>query len=69
MAYPVTWLTKGNFYAVGNTAPACFTQDLAPEKDAVILLLACGDPRSILYTVYADLGARMYFRTLSPDAQ
>ncbi|CAA7259328.1 unnamed protein product [Cyclocybe aegerita] len=56
MAYPVLWPRKLFFYPIGNTSPVCFTQELAPEVDADILLLACGDPRSILYTIHADLG-------------
>ncbi|KIM36063.1 hypothetical protein M413DRAFT_449391 [Hebeloma cylindrosporum] len=55
MTHPVNWPKKTFFYPIGNTPPVCFTQDLAPEENAEILLLACGDPRSILYTVHADL--------------
>ncbi|KAF9527998.1 hypothetical protein CPB83DRAFT_894716 [Crepidotus variabilis] len=55
MSQPTIWPKKTFFYPVGNTTPCCFTQDLCPEQDANILLLACGDPRSILYTVFADL--------------
>ncbi|KAF8914416.1 hypothetical protein CPB84DRAFT_1669124 [Gymnopilus junonius] len=55
MAHPVLWPKKTFFYPIGNTPPVCFTQDLAPELKADVLLLACGDPRSILYTVYADI--------------
>lgn len=58
MAHHVLLPRKNFFYAIGNTAPVCFTQDLVPEQGADILLLGCGDPRSILYTIYADLGAR-----------
>ncbi|KAF9562457.1 hypothetical protein CPC08DRAFT_706665, partial [Agrocybe pediades] len=45
------------FYPVGNTPPVCLTQDLSPDEDAQILLLGCGDPRSILYTVHVDLAS------------
>ncbi|KAF8204577.1 hypothetical protein BJ912DRAFT_1072320, partial [Pholiota molesta] len=55
MAHPVIWPKKLFFYPIGNTPPVCLTQGLSPEKSAEILLLGCGDPRSILYTVYADL--------------
>ncbi|EUC54469.1 MYND finger protein [Rhizoctonia solani AG-3 Rhs1AP] len=61
MSHPPFWLTKQFFYPVGNTAAISFTQDLSPEQSAAdILLLGCGDPRSILYTLYSDLtiGAR-----------
>ena len=60
MAHTAVWTRKNYLYAIGNTPPVCFTQDLAPELAANILLLGCGDPRSILYTVYADLGARTF---------
>ena len=40
------------FYPVGNTPPVFLTETLAPEEAAKILLLGCGDPRSILYTIY-----------------
>jgi len=61
MAHLALWPRKNFLYAIGNTAPVCFTQDLAPEQAADILLLGCGDPRSILYTIYADLGGRTCF--------
>lgn len=40
------------FYPVGNTPPVFLTETLAPEEAAQILLLGCGDPRSILFTIY-----------------
>lgn len=58
MARPVLWPKKSHFYPIGNTPAVCFTRDLAPEKPADLLLLGCGDPRSVLYTTHADLGAR-----------
>ncbi|KAF9562458.1 hypothetical protein CPC08DRAFT_633992 [Agrocybe pediades] len=54
MTHPVLWPKKSFFYPIGNTPPVCFTRHLPPEEGANVLLLACGDPRSILYTVYAD---------------
>ncbi|PPQ71587.1 hypothetical protein CVT26_010555 [Gymnopilus dilepis] len=60
MAHPVLWPKKSFFYPIGNTPPTCFTQDLAPELRADVLLLACGDPRSIFYTVYADLAPGLW---------
>jgi hypothetical protein len=53
MSHPVLWPKKKFFYPIGNTAPVCLTQDLSPEQSANILLLGCGDPRSILYTIFA----------------
>jgi len=41
-------------YPVGNTPAVCLTQDLPPEEKARILLLGCGDARSVLFTSYAD---------------
>jgi hypothetical protein len=55
MAHPLLWPPKTFFYPVGNTSAVCLTQDLAPEQTADVLLLGCGDPRNILYTVYSDL--------------
>ena len=45
------------FYPVGNTPAICLTQDLPREQDANVLLLGCGDVRSILFTTYADSGS------------
>ncbi|KAF8958508.1 hypothetical protein BDZ97DRAFT_1762138 [Flammula alnicola] len=57
MAHPVIWPKKNFFYPIGNTPPVCFTQELAPEENAEILLLGCGDPRTrniLLLTFVAD---------------
>ena len=42
------------FYPLGNTPAVCLTQDLPPELDADVLLLGCGDARSVLYTIYVN---------------
>ncbi|CAE6498967.1 unnamed protein product [Rhizoctonia solani] len=56
MSHPPFWLTKQFFYPIGNTAAISLTQDLSPEQsEADILLLGCGDPRNILFTLYSDL--------------
>ncbi|CAE6468391.1 unnamed protein product [Rhizoctonia solani] len=56
MSYPLYWLDKQLFYPIGNTAAFSLTQDLSPEQSSTnILLLGCGDPRSILFTAYSDL--------------
>ena len=60
MASPVVLPKKTFFYPVGNTTPTCFTQDLAPEVNANVLLLACGDPRSILYTIHTQVKTSEY---------
>ncbi|KAK0499491.1 hypothetical protein EDD18DRAFT_853911 [Armillaria luteobubalina] len=57
MSHPPTWPSNEFFYPIGNTPPVCLTQDLPPNIPADVLLLGCGDPRSILYTCFADLGA------------
>lgn len=53
MSHCTFWPGKNFFYPIGNTSPVCFSQNLAPEEKADVLLLGCGDPRSILFTVYA----------------
>ena len=53
MAHPVLWPTKTFFYPVGNTSPVSLLQHVPPEDSADILLLGCGDPRNILYTIHA----------------
>jgi hypothetical protein len=53
MSHPTLW-PKEFYYPVGNTAAVCLTDNLPPEKSANVLLLGCGDPRNILYTLYAD---------------
>ncbi|KAG8696165.1 hypothetical protein FRC08_007323 [Ceratobasidium sp. 394] len=57
MAHPLFWPSKTFFYPIGNTAAISLTQDLSPEQPADILLLGCGDPRNILFTLYADVVA------------
>ncbi|KAG6381910.1 hypothetical protein JVT61DRAFT_530 [Boletus reticuloceps] len=54
MSHPLFWPTVTFFYPVGNTSAVCLTENLSPESKADILLLACGDPRHILYTIYAN---------------
>ncbi|KAA6408388.1 MAG: hypothetical protein FRX48_08130 [Lasallia pustulata] len=46
------------FYPIGNTPAVCLTQDLPREQKANVLLLGCGDVRSILFTTYSDSGSK-----------
>ncbi|KAI6043442.1 hypothetical protein EDC04DRAFT_2600114 [Pisolithus marmoratus] len=55
MSYFVYWPGQIFFYPLGNTSAICLTEDLPPEHKADVLLLGCGDPRHILYTVHADV--------------
>ncbi|KAI6007547.1 hypothetical protein F5J12DRAFT_741961 [Pisolithus orientalis] len=54
MSHLLYWPGRIFFYALGNTSAVCLTEELPPEHRADVLLLGCGDPRHILYTVYAD---------------
>ncbi|GJE85087.1 DUF4470 and zf-MYND domain-containing protein [Phanerochaete sordida] len=54
MAHPTFWPTKTLFYPIGNTSPVSLLQNAPPENDASLLLLGCGDPRNILYSVYVS---------------
>ncbi|KAJ7746839.1 hypothetical protein DFH07DRAFT_889361 [Mycena maculata] len=53
MSHPVLW-PKAFFYPVGNSSAICLTDNLPPENPANVLLLGCGDPRHILYTLHVD---------------
>ena len=45
------------FYPLGNTPAVCLTQELPRDQNANVLLLGCGDVRSILFTAYAEGGS------------
>ncbi|KAG8720900.1 hypothetical protein FRC09_008807 [Ceratobasidium sp. 395] len=64
MSTPVYWPPETFFYPLGNTPAVSLTQDLSPEQSADVLLLGCGDPRNILYTLYADLVAGQNLRKI-----
>ncbi|KAF1952907.1 hypothetical protein CC80DRAFT_571306 [Byssothecium circinans] len=53
---PVHIVQNPFFYPTGNTPAVCLTQNLPPDRDAVVLLLGCGDIRNILFTTYAGAG-------------
>jgi hypothetical protein len=52
MVLSVYWPGYIFFYPVGNTSAVDLTDTLTPEEKADVLLLGCGDPRNILFTVY-----------------
>lgn len=54
MANPVVWPTDTFYYPIGNTPPINLSESLPPETNANVLLLGCGDPRNILYTIYTS---------------
>ncbi|KAJ7507372.1 hypothetical protein B0H11DRAFT_1849934 [Mycena galericulata] len=54
MALPLFWPGRYRFYPIGNTSAVSLTRDLAPETDGTILLLGCGDPRNIMYTIFCE---------------
>lgn len=54
MAHHLTWPGKYFFYPIGNTSAMSLTRDIAPEEDVNLLLLGCGDPRHVLYTLYNE---------------
>ncbi|KAI5986911.1 hypothetical protein EDD15DRAFT_2174355 [Pisolithus albus] len=55
MSHLLYWPGRTFFCPLGGTSAVCLTEDLPPEQKADVLLLGCGDPRHILYTVYADV--------------
>ncbi|PCH40852.1 hypothetical protein WOLCODRAFT_117801 [Wolfiporia cocos MD-104 SS10] len=58
MAHPLVFPGKHFFYPIGNTSAVCMTRDIAPEEPANILLLGCGDPRNVLYTIFCEPDTR-----------
>ncbi|KAI0051379.1 hypothetical protein FA95DRAFT_1485634 [Auriscalpium vulgare] len=54
MAHPLLYPGKTFFYPIGNTPPCCLTDGVPPEQSANLLLLGCGDPRNLLFTVHSS---------------
>ena len=54
MSHPLFFRGITYFYPIGNTSAVRLTEHLPPEQQANVLLLACGDPRHILYTIYTN---------------
>lgn len=70
MAHPLFWPGQYYFYPIGNTSAVSLTRDLPPEEPANILLLGCGDPRNVLYTIFCEpkhgeLPALVYISSVS----
>ncbi|KAJ7623509.1 hypothetical protein FB45DRAFT_1089047 [Roridomyces roridus] len=53
MSHPTLWPFT-YFYPNGNSPAVCLTESLPAEEAAEVLLLGCGDPRSILYTLHVE---------------
>ncbi|KAG8709553.1 hypothetical protein FRC09_000611 [Ceratobasidium sp. 395] len=64
MSHPLTWPSVPKFYPMGWIPAASLTQDLSPEQPADVLVLGCGDPRHILYTISTDVTAPLVPRKL-----
>ncbi|KAH8799252.1 hypothetical protein DL96DRAFT_1824384 [Flagelloscypha sp. PMI_526] len=54
MAQNFIWPGKLFYYPIGNTAAVSLIRDLDPDEDAALLLLGCGDPRNILFSIYSE---------------
>ncbi|KAJ7139017.1 hypothetical protein C8R44DRAFT_837632 [Mycena epipterygia] len=54
MAHPLVFPGRYFFYPIGNTSAVSLLRDLAPEESASLLLLGCGDPRNVLYSIFSD---------------
>ena len=54
MLYPVDACRRNPFSPIRFEPATSFTQNIPPEKDVNCLLLGCGDPRNILFTVFGD---------------
>ena len=54
MVLSVFWPGSIYFYPIGNTSAVDLTDTLTPEEPAHLLLLGCGDPRNILFTVHSQ---------------
>ncbi|KAH7101015.1 hypothetical protein BKA62DRAFT_672336 [Auriculariales sp. MPI-PUGE-AT-0066] len=54
MACPLLWENTRFFYGIGNSPAVSLTNHLAVSEDAKVLLLGCGDPRSILFSLYSE---------------
>jgi hypothetical protein len=56
MLYPVDASPRDPFSPIRFEPATSFTQDIPLGKDVNCLLLGCGDPRNILFTIFGDEG-------------
>ncbi|KAJ7058836.1 hypothetical protein C8F01DRAFT_283412 [Mycena amicta] len=54
MARPLVFQNIHYFYAIGNTAAVSLLRDVPPEQHVDLLLVGCGDPRNVLFSIYDD---------------
>ncbi|KAK7043352.1 MYND-type domain-containing protein [Favolaschia claudopus] len=54
MAQPLYWPGQYYFYPIGNTAAVSLARDVPPDKDITLLLMGCGDPRNVLFTLFSE---------------
>ena len=52
--YPIFASPLQSFFPVGGTPACCFTEGLPFAVRADCLLLGCGDPRNILFTIFSN---------------
>ncbi|EED80904.1 predicted protein [Postia placenta Mad-698-R] len=70
MAHTLVYPGKYFFYPLGNTPAVCLTRDIPPEEPANVLLLGCGDPRSVLFTIFSEPQKSVYnytLKSIDPD--
>lgn len=51
MAHLAYWPSQHAFFPFGDTSPVNLAELVPQNRDADILLLGCGDPRSIFFTI------------------
>jgi hypothetical protein len=65
MAYQANASPRQSWCPFASEPPVSLTRNLAPEIDAKILLLGCGDARNILFTIFGDENERIISFLLS----
>ncbi|KAH8799251.1 hypothetical protein DL96DRAFT_1687932 [Flagelloscypha sp. PMI_526] len=54
MAQNFSWPGILFYYPIGNTSAVSLVRDVNPDEDVALLLLGCGDPRNILFSIYSE---------------